>query len=103
MGQVSDYSPILRGVYRQGAIGRAITSDALWNIINRVSSDTDIGNFNLEDLRASGVVLMYNAGADIKVINRVLGHSTLGATAHYIQDLPTNLTTKFDWDEIFLL
>jgi len=63
--------------------GGALTSQAIYNMLNKRAQEAGIKNFSPHDLRRTFIRHMLDAGADIATVSKLAGHANLQTTARY--------------------
>lgn len=77
-------SRLLRRVYRSGRIGEdGISGEAIRKTCNRLAATAGIASFRPHDARRSYASSLLDAGADLSVVARLLGHSDVQVTMTY--------------------
>jgi len=62
---------------------RRMTSQAIYNMLNRRIEQAGIKDFSPHDLRRTFISNMLDAGADMAIISKIVGHEELKTTAAY--------------------
>jgi len=62
---------------------RRLTSQAIYNMLNRRIEQAGIKDFSPHDLRRTFISNMLEAGADLATISKIVGHQDLSTTAVY--------------------
>lgn len=85
---------VVRETFVHKSDGKRYTRDGIGAMFRRYcvgtalrAADPIVADFGLRDLRAKGATDMYRAGADLKVVQRLLGHSSVRTTEIYIKEL----------------
>ncbi len=63
--------------------GRPLERVAIWQIIRRLAKNADLGDVHPHTLRHSFATHMLAGGADLRVVQELLGHSDVGTTQIY--------------------
>ena len=63
--------------------GRPIERVAVWQIIRKLAKNADLGDVHPHTLRHSFATHMLAGGADLRVVQELLGHSDIGTTQIY--------------------
>ena len=63
--------------------GGALTSQAIYNMLDKRAQQADIKNFSPHDLRRTFIAHLLDAGADITTVSKLAGHANLQTTARY--------------------
>jgi integrase/recombinase XerD len=63
--------------------GRPLERVAVWQIIRRMAKNADLGDVHPHTLRHSFATHMLAGGADLRVVQELLGHSDIGTTQIY--------------------
>jgi integrase len=63
--------------------GGALTSQAIYNMLNKRAQQADIKNFSPQDLRRTFIAHLLDAGADIATVSKMAGHANIQTTARY--------------------
>jgi len=63
--------------------GRPLERVAIWQIVRRVAKRADLGDVHPHTLRHSFATHMLAGGADLRVVQELLGHSDIGTTQIY--------------------
>jgi site-specific recombinase XerD len=63
--------------------GGALTSQAIYNMLNKRAQQAGIKNFSPHDLRRTFISHLLDAGADIATVSRMAGHANVQTTARY--------------------
>lgn len=77
--------------------GKAITRFAIWAMVKRYAKQAGIAKtLSPHTLRHSFATHLLNNGADLRVIQEMLGHSNISSTDRYTHVNPTHLKAAFD-------
>lgn len=77
--------------------GRAMDRVAIWRMIKRYAAKAGIAKpMSPHTLRHSFATHLLNNGADLRVIQEMLGHSSISSTDRYTHVSPTHLQEAFD-------
>jgi integrase/recombinase XerD len=73
--------------------GRRLTRQAVWQIVKRHAATAGIpgGDVSPHVLRHSAATHMVEGGADLRVVQEMLGHATIGTTQMYTKVTPEHL------------
>jgi len=63
--------------------GRPLERVAIWQIVNRIAKRADLDDVHPHTLRHSFATHMLAGGADLRVVQELLGHSDIGTTQIY--------------------
>jgi site-specific recombinase XerD len=63
--------------------GGALTSQAIYNMLNKRAQQASIKNFSPQDLRRTFISHLLDAGADIATVSKMAGHANIQTTARY--------------------
>ena len=63
--------------------GRPLERVAIWQIIRKMAKNADLGDVHPHTLRHSFATHMLAGGADLRVVQELLGHSDIGTTQIY--------------------
>ncbi len=63
--------------------GDALTSQAIYNMLNKRAQQASIKNFSPHDIRRTFISHLLDAGADIATVSRMAGHANVQTTARY--------------------
>jgi integrase/recombinase XerD len=63
--------------------GRPLERVAIWQIVRKLAKFADLGNVHPHTLRHSFATHMLAGGADLRVVQELLGHSDIGTTQIY--------------------
>jgi site-specific recombinase XerD len=63
--------------------GGALTSQAIYNMLNKRAQQASIKNFSPHDLRRTFISHLLDAGADITTVSKLAGHANIQTTARY--------------------
>jgi integrase/recombinase XerD len=63
--------------------GGALTSQAIYNMLNKRAQQAGIKNFSPQDLRRTFISHLLDAGADIATVSKLAGHANIQTTARY--------------------
>lgn len=63
--------------------GGALTSQAVYNMLNKRAQQAGIKNFSPQDLRRTFISHLLEAGADISTVSKMAGHTNIQTTARY--------------------
>ena len=63
--------------------GRPLERVAIWQIIRKLARNADLGEVHPHTLRHSFATHMLAGGADLRVVQELLGHSDIGTTQIY--------------------
>jgi integrase/recombinase XerD len=63
--------------------GRPLERVAIWQIVRRLAKQADLGDVHPHMLRHSFATHMLSGGADLRVVQELLGHSDIGTTQIY--------------------
>ena len=66
-------------IYRGGAL----TSQAVYNMLNKRAQQAGIKNFSPQDIRRTFISHLLDAGADIATVAKMAGHANIQTTARY--------------------
>ena len=71
-------------INKAGAIQRRrMTTQAIYNLLNKRASQAGIDSFSPHDLRRTFVSDLLDAGADIAIVAKMAGHASVNTTARY--------------------
>lgn len=75
------------------ARGRPLTRQAVWQIVKKTAQRAGIpeGDVSPHVLRHSAATHMVEGGADLRVVQEMLGHATIGTTQMYTRVTPDHL------------
>jgi integrase/recombinase XerD len=75
------------------ARGRRLTRQAVWQIVKKHAAAAGIpaGEISPHVLRHSAATHMVEGGADLRVVQEMLGHATIGTTQMYTRISPEHL------------
>lgn len=71
------------GFVFENRLGQPYTACGLRCLFNRARKEAKLGDFRFHDLRHACATALRRTGADLDVIRRILGHSTLAMTLRY--------------------
>ena len=63
--------------------GRPLERVAIWQIVRRIAKRAELGDVHPHTLRHSFATHMLSGGADLRVVQELLGHSDIGTTQIY--------------------
>ena len=63
--------------------GRPLERVAIWQIVRRIARQAELGDVHPHTLRHSFATHMLSGGADLRVVQELLGHSDIGTTQIY--------------------
>ena len=63
--------------------GGALTSQAVYNMLNKRARQASVKNFSPQDLRRTFISHLLDAGADIATVSKMAGHANIQTTARY--------------------
>jgi integrase/recombinase XerD len=63
--------------------GGALTSQAVYNMLNKRARQARVANFSPQDLRRTFISHLLDAGADIATVSKMAGHTNIQTTARY--------------------
>jgi integrase/recombinase XerD len=63
--------------------GRPLERVAVWQIVRRIAKRADLGDVHPHTLRHSFATHLLSGGADLRVVQELLGHSDIGTTQIY--------------------
>ena len=63
--------------------GRPLERVAIWQIVGRIANRAELGHVHPHVLRHSFATHMLAGGADLRVVQELLGHSDIGTTQIY--------------------
>ena len=63
--------------------GGALTSQAVYNMLNKRAQQASIKNFSPQDLRRTFISHLLDAGADLATVSKMAGHTNIQTTARY--------------------
>jgi site-specific recombinase XerD len=63
--------------------GGALTSQAVYNMLNKRAQQASIKNFSPQDVRRTFISHLLDAGADISTVSKLAGHKNIQTTARY--------------------
>jgi integrase/recombinase XerD len=72
-----------RGALLLSHSGRPLTRIAVWQIVGRCADRADLGHVHPHMLRHSFATHLLQGGADLRVVQELLGHSDIGTTQIY--------------------
>lgn len=102
---VDDYLTHVRGAYeseQQQALfvtrtGKAMNRVDIWKMVKQYAKQAGITkNISPHTLRHSFATHLLNNGADLRVIQEMLGHSSIASTDRYTHVSPANLKAAFE-------
>jgi integrase/recombinase XerD len=70
------------GKQRRGSIF-GVSSATLWNVIRRAAKRANLEDVHPHTIRHSFATHLLESGADLRAIQELLGHSSVGTTQHY--------------------
>ena len=75
------------------ARGRPLTRQAVWQIVKKhaIAAQIDPADVSPHVLRHSAATHMVEGGADLRVVQEMLGHATIGTTQMYTKVTPEHL------------
>lgn len=76
-----------------GALGRPQQARDDWTDWKRLCAQAGVRDARLHDARHTAATLLLEQGVDIRVVQEILGHSTLAVTGKY-----THATSRLAWD-----
>jgi site-specific recombinase XerD len=80
----SDPGSLFMPINKAGAIQRRrMTTQAIYNLLNKRASQAGIDSFSPHDLRRTFVSDLLDAGADIAIVAKMAGHASVNTTARY--------------------
>lgn len=80
---------LIRRVYKGGRVTKAgITADAIWRIVTEAALRANLGRVAPHDLRRSIAGNLELSGVPVETISRLLRHSSIAVTQHYLSRLP---------------
>jgi site-specific recombinase XerD len=76
--------PLFTQVLRGGHIkARCLTTQAVWHIVQRRADEAGIKSLTPHDFRRTLASDLLDAGVDISIVAKILGHSDISTTARY--------------------
>lgn len=80
----SDPGALFMPINKAGVIQyRRMTTQAIYNLLNKRASQAGIDSFSPHDLRRTFVSDLLDAGADIAIVAKMAGHASVNTTARY--------------------
>jgi integrase/recombinase XerD len=80
---------LIRRVYKGGVVtDSGITADAIWRIVTEAARHAGLGKVAPHDLRRSVAGNLELSGVPVETISRLLRHSSIAVTQHYLSRLP---------------
>jgi integrase/recombinase XerD len=63
--------------------GGRLTSQSIWEVVNRVSIQNEVEDLTPHSLRHAFATHLLEGGADVRVVQELLGHSSVNTTQIY--------------------
>lgn len=85
----NEKSLLVRRIYKGGGVSKSgISTDAVWRIVGEAAAKAGIGHVAPHDLRRSVAGNLELNGVAVETISRLLRHSSIAVTQHYLSKLP---------------
>lgn len=89
VGEPSPDSHLIRRIYKSGRVGASgLSVDAIWRIVKESALYANLGRVAPHDLRRSVAGNLELSGVPVETISRLLRHSSIAVTQHYLSKLP---------------
>lgn len=89
VGDAPPDSHLIRRIYKSGRVGASgLSVDAIWRIVKEAALYANLGRVAPHDLRRSVAGNLELSGVPVETISRLLRHSSIAVTQHYLSKLP---------------
>jgi site-specific recombinase XerD len=81
----TEAGPLFVAINKGGKLdaSRAMTSQAIYNMLHKRGQEAKIKNFSPHDMRRTFISHLLDAGADIATVSKMAGHANVQTTARY--------------------